>query len=71
MAQLGKYDIIEEIGRGGFSVVYKARDRSLDRIVALKVLHPQLKVEARLTENFKCKACSLAQVENPKFGQHI
>jgi serine/threonine protein kinase len=35
---IGKYEIIEEIGSGGFAVVYKARDPDLDQIVVLKVL---------------------------------
>lgn len=38
MERLDKYEIIEEIGRGGFAVVYRARDTKMDREVALKVI---------------------------------
>ena len=36
----GRYEIVREIGRGGYSVVYLARDRELDGEVALKLLVP-------------------------------
>ena len=36
----GRYEIVRELGRGGFSVVYLARDRELDSLVAVKLLVP-------------------------------
>jgi eukaryotic-like serine/threonine-protein kinase len=65
MTQFGKYDIIAEIGRGGFGVVYQARDLSLERDVALKVLHPQLTVDPRFIENFHREARNLARINHP------
>ena len=38
--QLGKFEILDELGLGGFGVVYNARDKALNRLVAIKILHP-------------------------------
>jgi serine/threonine protein kinase len=63
--QIGKYEILEEIGRGGFAVVYKARDTTLDRIVALKVLAPHLSWEPEFAEQFRREAKAVARLRHP------
>lgn len=65
MKQLGKYEIIEEIGRGGFATVYKARDTKLDRIVALKVLAPHLTFEPTFVKRFHREARAVARLRHP------
>jgi eukaryotic-like serine/threonine-protein kinase len=62
---LGKFHIIEEIGRGGFATVYRAEDTTLGRQVALKVLHPQLLVEVSFVERFQREARTLASLRHP------
>lgn len=62
---IGKYEILAELGKGGFGVVYKARDMTLDRVVALKMLHAQLTLDERFVQYFEREARSLAKIDHP------
>jgi peptide/nickel transport system substrate-binding protein len=64
--QFGKYRILEELGAGGFATVYKAIDTSLDREVALKLLHPALLADRRFVQSFRLEAKTLAALRHPQ-----
>ena len=64
-AVVGKYDIIEEIGRGGMAVVYKAMQRDLRREVALKVMPANVTLNYRFVERFLGEAQSIAKLSHP------
>ena len=61
----GKYEILDEIARGGMGVVYRAREMGLNRVVALKMVqsHHLLSDEAQL--RFRMEIESVAQLEHP------
>lgn len=61
---ISKYELVEEIGRGGFAVVYKARDLDLDRLVALKVLAPHLAWDPTFAKRFRREAQSAAKLRH-------
>jgi hypothetical protein len=61
----GRYELMELIGRGGMSSVWKAHDRLLDRIVAIKVLHEQFTKDEEYVERFRREARSVAQLSHP------
>ena len=65
MTTLGKYELHEELGRGGFGTVYRATDTTLGRDVALKVLHPQLTIEPDFIQRFRNEARLVASLRSP------
>jgi hypothetical protein len=62
---LGKFEIIEEVGHGGFARVYRARNPDLDVEVALKVLSPRLTWEPAFVKRFHQEAQATAKLRHP------
>jgi serine/threonine-protein kinase len=63
--QLNKYDVLDELGHGGMATVYRARDRRLDRDVAVKVLHPHLRESTEIGHRFSAEARAVAKLRHP------
>jgi eukaryotic-like serine/threonine-protein kinase len=60
-----RYELVELVGTGGMSSVYKAHDRLLERNVALKVLHPHYGDDEEYVERFRREARAVAQMSHP------
>ena len=61
----GRYELTHLVARGGMAQVYRARDRLLDRPVALKVLFPELSVDRAFVERFRREAQAAANLSHP------
>jgi len=60
-----RYELTHLIARGGMAQVYRARDRLLDRPVALKVLFPELSIDRAFVERFRREAQAAANLSHP------
>ena len=67
--QLGHYDLVAELGRGGMGVVYKGYEAPLNRYVAIKVLADSLAHDAAVKERFLREARSMAALNDPHIIQ--
>ena len=71
----GRYEIMQRIGEGGMGVVYRAKQISIDRMIAIKMLNAQMAADPTWVQRFynEAKACSRLQHPNTirmfDFGQ--
>lgn len=67
--KLGKYEIIDRLGRGGMAEVYRGYHPSLDRYVAIKVLHAFLADDPEFKDRFEREAQNVAKLKHPHIVQ--
>ena len=68
---VGGFDLLDKLGQGGMGAVFKARQKSLDRIVAVKVLPPSIAKNAKFIERFQREARASAKFNHPNIVQGI
>jgi serine/threonine-protein kinase len=61
----GQFEVLEKIGTGGMGSVYKASQPSMNRMVAIKILHPKLAGRKDLTSRFRREARAMSQLTHP------
>lgn len=63
--RIGNYELLDEIARGGMGIVYRARQVNASRVVALKIMLPQLLSVAGMLERFRCEVEAVARLDHP------
>src|SRR5437588_2225506 len=69
LRRLGKYELLERLGRGGMAEVWKARDTQLQRYVAIKILHANLQEDPNFITRFEREAQLIASLHHPNIVQ--
>jgi serine/threonine protein kinase len=67
--RLDKYELVECLGHGGAAEVWKARDTQLQRFVAIKMLHPNLRDDPAFLGRFQREAQFIASLHHPNIVQ--
>ena len=63
---LGQYEIVERLGRGGMATVYRARQVNMNRDVAIKVMSVELATNPQFVSRFEQEAHVIANLEHPR-----
>jgi eukaryotic-like serine/threonine-protein kinase len=71
LKEVGGYEILSKLGQGGMGAVFKARQKSLDRTVALKILPPTIAKDKVFIERFQREARATAKLNHPNIVQGI
>ncbi len=67
--RLDKYELVERLGQGGAAEVWKALDTQLQRYVAIKILHPNLREDPHFVARFQREAQLIASLHHPNIVQ--
>ncbi len=63
--RLGDFELLESLGEGGMGAVYRARQRSLDKLVAVKVIRPDFAFDVSRVARFRGEALAASKVQHP------
>jgi len=69
--EIGGFEIVDKLGRGGMSSVYKARDLTTGRLVALKIMPPKAAENASMLERFRREARAAMMLDHPNIVKGI